>query len=113
MNLSFKSAVFLCVAVPFAYAQETSGTISGSVLDASGAGVPGVSVSITALDRNVELRKVKTDTIGNYSAPLLPVGKYSVSVEAKGFKKAVQKDIVLNAGDSLTIGITAASGRCR
>src|SRR5580700_3509726 len=100
----FLSAVFLTTALLPAQ-QETTGTITGTVLDASGAPVPGASVSITALDRNI-----KTDGAGDYSAPLLPVGKYSVTVEAKGFKTSVKKDITLNASDSLTISVRLEVG---
>jgi hypothetical protein len=108
-----KAALFLSailVTTSFLSAQETSGTIAGTVLDASGAPVPGATVSITALDRNIEVRSTKTDGAGDYSAPLLPVGKYSVSVEAKGFKTSVKKDIVLNASDSLTISVRLEVG---
>jgi len=94
-------AVF--VTGPIVHAQETSGTISGTVIDSSGAPVPGATVSITAQDRNIQVRSTKTDGSGIYSAPLLPVGKYSIGVEAKGFKTWAEKDITLNAGDSLTI----------
>jgi hypothetical protein len=108
------ASLLLCAvifaAIPIAYAQETTGTIGGTVLDASGAAVPGAAVSITALDRKIQIRSTKTDSAGNYSAPLLPVGKYSVSVEAKGFKKALENDITLNVGDSLTINIKLQVG---
>ena len=107
MNLIRKAVLCLSAAVfatiPLAHAQETSGTISGTVIDSSGAPVPGATVSITAIDRNIQVRSIKTDGNGIYSAPLLPVGKYSISVEAKGFKTWAEKDITLNAGDSLTM----------
>ena len=104
----FLSAIFITAA--FLTAQETNGTIGGTVLDSSGAPVPGASISITSLDRNIEIRNTKTDGAGDYSAPQLPVGKYSVSVEAKGFKKDLEKDITLNASDSLTISIKLQVG---
>ncbi len=91
-------------------AQETTGTIGGTVLDSSGAPVPGATVSITAQDRNIEVRTTKTDAAGNYSAPQLLVGKYSVSVEAQGFKTSVKKDITLNASDSLNISVRLEVG---
>lgn len=113
MSLIRKAALFLAaifVTTAFLPAQETSGTISGTVLDASGAPVPGATVSITALDRKIEARTTKTDSVGNYSAPLLPVGKYSVTIEAKGFKTSVKNDITLNASDSLTISVKLEVG---
>jgi len=108
MRFTSKAALCFCAAIlatlPLALAQETTGTIGGTVLDPSGAPVPGAAVSITAQDKKIQIRTTTTDSVGNYSAPLLPVGSYSVSVEAKGFKTAVKKDIVLNASDALTIG---------
>src|SRR5260370_38521762 len=91
-------------------AQDIPGTIAGTVLDGSGAGVPGAEVTITSLDRNQVVRTAPTDGAGNYSAPLLPVGKYSVSVEAKGFKKATQTDITLNVNDKLTANLRLEVG---
>jgi len=92
----------LCLATGL-YAQNITGSIVGTVTDATGATVPGASVTITDQGRNAVIRTVQTDSSGNFSAPLLPVGKYSVAVEVKGFKKFVQRDIVLNVNDSLTV----------
>ncbi len=112
MNAIRKAALFLFAAIfiTLLNAQETTGTIGGTVLDASGAPVPGATVSITALDRKIEVRTTKTDGAGAYSAPLLPVGTYSVTVEAKGFKTSVKKGIALNASDSLTISVRLEVG---
>jgi outer membrane receptor protein involved in Fe transport len=101
-------AVLFLLAVIFlstanAHAQELNGTITGTVVDASGAPVANVAISITALDRKIQVRATKTDAKGDYSAPQLTVGKYSVAAEATGFKTSVKKDITLNASDSLTI----------
>src|SRR6185295_13632940 len=90
--------------------QDSNGNISGTVQDPSGAGVPGATVTITATDRNVVLRVVKTDSDGNYSAPLLPEGMYSVTVESKGFKKGIQKDIKLSVADKLTVNVRLEIG---
>jgi hypothetical protein len=110
MNFFRKSAAFLWAFSLIAHAQETTGTISGTVLDSTGAAVPGATVSITSVERKIEVRTTKTDGAGSYSAPLLPVGKYSLSVEAKGFKTSVKNDITLNASDSLTIPMRLDAG---
>jgi outer membrane receptor protein involved in Fe transport len=67
------------------HAQTFRGTILGSVSDSSGAAVPGASVTIKNLDTGLT-RTVVTSDDGSYSAPELPVGNYSVSVEKAGFK---------------------------
>src|SRR5258706_2598556 len=91
-------------------AQDTNGSIVGTVQDPSGAGVPGATVTITAAERTAVLRVAKTDSDGNYSAPLLPEGLYSVTVESKGFKKSIQKDIRLNVADKLTVNVRLEIG---
>src|SRR5438093_3424933 len=69
-------------------AQEVTGNITGSVVDASGAAVPNAVVTVTATAQGIVLRTLQTNQAGLYSATLLPVGTYSVAVEAPGFKKA-------------------------
>ena len=100
----------LLVCASAVLAQDITGSIAGTILDASGAGVPGAKVTITSLDRNQVVRTVTTDSAGNYSAPLLPVGKYSVSVEAQGFKKATDTNITLNVSDKLTVNLNLEVG---
>ena len=63
-------------------AQDISGTIGGSILDPSGAAVPGAKITITSTERNQVVRTVKTDASGTYSAVLLPVGIYSLKVKS-------------------------------
>jgi outer membrane receptor protein involved in Fe transport len=107
-TLSLFLLLVLCATA--ALAQDITGSIAGTVLDSSGAGVPDAKVTITSLDRNQVIRTVTTDGAGNYSAPLLPVGKYSVSVEARGFKKSTQAGITLNVNDKLTVNLQLEVG---
>jgi len=81
-----------------AFGQEITGQIRGIVTDASGATIANATVTITNMDRNLVLRTVETDSAGEYVAPFLPVGRYSVAVEFKGFKKFVQNDIQRSDG---------------
>ena len=60
-------------------AQEITGTILGVVTDSSGAVVPGAKVTITNDDRHQVERTLPTNKDGQYSAPLLPVGRYTVT----------------------------------
>src|SRR5271168_1934580 len=69
-------------------AQTFRGTILGSVSDSSGAAVPGAAVTIKNLDTGL-IRTVTTSDDGSYSAPELPIGNYSVTVEKAGFKEGV------------------------
>src|SRR5882672_5035367 len=110
-----KKGIYLCLfmallACAQMWAQDTTGAIVGTVQDASGAGVPGAKVSITNTDRNSVIRTVESDKDGSYTAPLLPIGTYSVSVEMKGFKKAVQRGIEVNVNDKLEVNLKLEVG---
>lgn len=84
-------------------AQENTGSISGNVTDPSGAVVPNAKVTVTDIDKNIVVRTFKTGGAGEFSFPSLPVGRYSVSVEVKGFQTYVQSGLVLNVNDRLTV----------
>src|SRR5215831_3704248 len=105
--------LLLILAVLFsacAVAQNITGSIVGVVKDPTGAVVATAAVSITNTDTGVVVRKVKTDNNGDYSAPLLPIGHYSVIVEAQGFKKSTEQNIQLNVNDKLTVNVTLQVG---
>jgi hypothetical protein len=85
-----------------AFAQEVTGTISGIVKDASGAVIPNAKVTITNTDKNAVIRDMTTDSNGSYLAPLLPIGRYSITIEAAGFKSTARKDILLYASSKLS-----------
>ena len=70
----------------FARAQEVSGSISGTVLDASGAPVSGAKVTVTNTDRAFVERVTTTNKDGFYTATSLPLGTYSVSVDDEGLQ---------------------------
>jgi hypothetical protein len=92
-----------------AAAQETRGTIQGTVKDPQGGVVAAAIVVVTNADTNVPV-SAKTDTVGVFRVPLLLPGNYSVSVEASGFKKAVRTGIVLQLSDVRDVEITLAVG---
>ena len=77
----FLTLVF-CAAV--ASAQVTGGAITGSVLDPSGAVIPNATVRIADKARGQVLTTQTTDA-GSYLFPNVPVGEYTVTIEASGF----------------------------
>lgn len=99
----------LTLLLPF-FGQETTGTIVGTVTDSSGAVVAGATVKITNTDQNAVVRTITTGKEGNYAAPLLPVGHYSVSIEARGFKTFTRSNIELNIRDQYTLNASLAPG---
>ncbi|HEY3129901.1 MAG TPA: TonB-dependent receptor, partial [Acidobacteriota bacterium] len=112
--MSFRKAgVFLMIFAfmsAIAVAQETTGTIVGTISDHSGAVVPGVTVTVTNVDKNVVVRSIVSDDQGNYSAPLLPIGHYTITVELQGFKKESRTNIELNVNEKLTENFTLELG---
>ena len=90
-------------------AQNTSGTITGTVADATGSVIVQASVKIENADTHV-LRSAVTDTNGNYTATLLPPGRYSVAVSKPGFKSSVSEGLVLNVDQILRVNMALTPG---
>ena len=91
-----------------ALAQETRGTISGTVRDGDGV-IPGASVTIRNTETNVGQTLVTNDS-GYFEAPLLNPGNYEVTVQMQGFKIATRSDIALGVGQRLTVPLTLEVG---
>ncbi len=92
----------LAMAMTVARAQETSGTISGTIADSSGAAIKGAVVVLTNTDRGQDVRTLTTDRAGFYTAPSLPLGTYTVKVTAPGFRTTSEVGLVLHVNDTLT-----------
>ena len=90
-------------------AQTATGQITGTVKDATGAVVPGASVTVHS-DLTGLTRTGATNPSGDYSFPLLPTGVYSVSAELTGFSVAKQSGIRLNVDQVARIDLTLAVG---
>lgn len=94
--------------------QQGRGTISGVVTDSTGAAVPSVAISIVNTATNASFPTVANE-VGNYTAPALPVGSYTLSAEKQGFKKAVRSGVTLQVDQHsqidfrLEVGATAES----
>jgi hypothetical protein len=85
-----------------ASAQETtSGSITGQVVDAQGAPVPGATVTITSTQGP---KTFVTDSNGHFFAPYLTPGRHSVKVELTGFSPVEQKNIDVRLGQRLDLG---------
>src|SRR5580765_2120939 len=88
---------------PTASAQAVTGSISGTITDASGASLQGATVTLTDTDRGQDLRTLTTNADGFYTAPSLPLGTYTVKIAARGFQTESVKGLVLHVNDSLTV----------
>lgn len=90
-------------------AQQITATMFGSVTDPTGAVIPNAAVVLTQTQTNFT-RETKTDDRGNYRAEFLPVGPYSVKVDAPGFREMVQTGVVLVATQEATLNFTLQLG---
>ncbi len=93
-----------------ASAQTIVGRISGTISDASGAVVPGATVTVTNTATNL-VRTATTDADGFYTVTNLPVGTYSVTAESQGFKRAEQRGVALTADARLTVDLGLEPGQ--
>ncbi len=87
----------------------TGGAILGLVTDSTGAIVPGADVTVTNLDTNIA-RKFASDSTGYYVATPLLIGRYSVAVEAKGFKREVVPSVTVNVQDRIQVNFELQVG---
>ena len=102
--------LFVAVCFRNAPAQVTSaGSISGEVVDASGALVPGASVIAVQLQTNGQW-KSSTGDAGTYIFPNLPVGTFTLTAQKEGFSKQQVNSIILNAGDQQRHDFILAAG---
>jgi Carboxypeptidase regulatory-like domain len=83
---------------PFASAQTATGDVLGSVTDASGAIIPGASVTLTNTGTR-EVRNFTTGSAGEFTFSNLQPGSYTLTATSNGFETFVADNIVLAAGD--------------
>ena len=89
--------------------QAVNGTLLGTVNDATGATVSNAKVVATQTSMGA-IHETMTNESGNYTFPDIQPGPYSVAVEAAGFKKAVQENIVLVSNSSIRVDIELQTG---
>jgi hypothetical protein len=88
---------------------QANGRIFGSITDPSGAFIPGVSVTITDIERGTS-RSVTTDESGAYNAPSLALGTYRIRAELPGFKTVERPNVVLEIAKELKIDLSLEPG---
>ena len=102
-------ALFL-LCVVMASAQTNKGGISGTVMDANGAAVPGASVTITNLGTN-QTQKVTTSDTGSFQVSSLDPVTYSILVEVAGFKKAILQSVKVETATTATANVVLEAGK--
>src|SRR6202046_3747778 len=106
---SWALAVLVLVSTVCLHAQQTTGSIVGTVKDQTGAVISSATVKATNVDTGFT-RSAPTNGYGEYRIDYLPVGKYTVELEAAGFRRFVQENVVLNVDQTQTVEITLTVG---
>jgi hypothetical protein len=101
--------VGICLLVPTAHAQELRGKITGRVTDASGAVIPGATVTVKDVARATTSTLI-TNEDGLFDAPYLLPGNYQVAVELPGFKKALEDNVQVAINDTRILNIKLEVG---
>lgn len=92
---------------PNALAQETTGALSGRVVDTQGLAVPGATVTVSGVQGSKTA--VSADE-GRFTIPFLTPGAYTVRVELQGFKTAEQRDVSIKLGQSVDLTLKLEVG---
>ncbi len=100
--------LILLLALPVA-AQKTSGQITGTVLDPSGAALPDTVISVTQVGTGLK-REVKTSDDGVYTVPDLPIGTYRISATHSGFKESLVESVTVNVSTTTRQDLTMEVG---
>ena len=88
--------------------QVNTGSLSGLVLDPSGAALPGAVLSVTSTDTGY-IRSSKSLADGAYSLPDLPIGNYSLTATANGFSRTEQK-LSIGVGERVRLDLHLSVG---
>ena len=91
---AFAFVALLCA--PVLGQSGPTGSLSGTVRDASGGAVAGAKISVVNQATSLT-RTATTDTDGRWVMTVLPVGGYKVAIEAQGFRRAVREDVAIEA----------------
>jgi hypothetical protein len=91
-------ALLLFIGLVDGFGQTETATLSGTIIDQSGAFVPDVQVTVTNEDTNIAVQ-TKTNGAGLYNVPTLKPGKYRVQVQKEGFKQVDVRELTLNVQD--------------
>src|SRR5262249_36834173 len=93
-----------------AFAQETRGTILGTVRDASGGVIAGAVIEITNTETKIVARFTSNGS-GAFEAPYLTPGVYDIAAIADGFKKFLQQNITVSVGSRINLAVQMEVGQ--
>jgi Carboxypeptidase regulatory-like domain len=103
------SLIGLLISPALSHAQAERGTIAGSVRDPSGAVLVGADITVTNVNTGVDY-KTKTNETGEFVAPNLIPGEYSIKVAQSGFKTLERKGILLQVNARVAVDLSLEVG---
>ncbi len=109
VRLTVLCFITLVLFINTAPGQSSNGTVSGIVLDPSGAVIAGADVLVVN-DATAVQYPGKTNSEGYYVVPNIPPGTYRIQVSNSGFKTIIKPDIVIHVEDALAINFTLPIG---
>ena len=109
MKAPIFAILLICLLAVTAFGQQTTGSINGTVTDPQGAVVSGAALRLVNPSTGAERSTVSSDT-GKFEFQTLLPGIYSISVEARGFSKAVVRDIVVSVASIAQVPILLEIG---
>src|SRR5664279_1701638 len=101
--------VFVLAFTTIVFAQRDMGTITGTITDAQGGDVSKAKNTITEVETGQKY-DVLSDTDGSYIRPALKPGTYSITAEAKGFRRVEQQNVVITGGDRVGMNLVLTVG---
>src|SRR6266571_4633548 len=108
LQLLGTTAVLFLISLPL-FSQGNQGTIQGTVFDQTGGAIAGAAVSVIDVARGVT-RALTTDAAGEYVAPSLLPGTYTVRAETKGFRTVEHSGVLVEVGKTIRVDLTVQPG---
>lgn len=109
LRLRNVSILLALMVINFGLAKAQSSQVSGQVVDAAKAAIPGVALTLTNTETGQQTKTVSSGE-GYYSLPLLPPGSYELVATKDGFQAQHQTGIVVQTGSITTVGVILQVG---
>ena len=103
------SLLLFLAAAPLVVFAQTTATLAGRVVDATGAALPGVRITTRRIDTGVE-RATTTTADGRFAIAGLPAAEYEVRAELSGFRPLVRAGLRLTVGENAAVILTLQVG---
>ena len=101
--------LIICLSFDAAHAQSSTGSLVGTVRDEADAALPGVTLRVRNLDTSL-VREAVSSGEGDYEILELPVGRYELTAEARGFKRHVRPEVFVRINEDSTVHILLQAG---